>query len=303
MVIKVFRAAAAFLPMVCAFDASGTSCTSSPARAAGLFHATRVALLLLGEAFRSGVGHLGVDVPCNASNAAAQEIASRSFVERVVLPLETLGATVRIIFTFPHCGDSAGASARHDKLLDSMLSWFGRERVAAYRTVRPMGLPSSWLAAYDLLESTGEAFDYVLRARHDLHIALPLPDWPVAFEQLLFEDKGIYCGGNCQGAGLPDAELERKLLHCRQRDERKWCAGDRMMWVPRRYLPLVLALHRSPSALFGHRFIEQVARNLSYAPHRADYAIPPQVAHLSKSALRDRCGTDDFDYYRIVREC
>merc|ERR1712216_890705 len=57
----------------------------------------RLALLLLGEAFRGGIsgqgrGGRGVDRPCNLTSAKPQQEASESHLEHVIRPLRQLDA-------------------------------------------------------------------------------------------------------------------------------------------------------------------------------------------------------------------
>ena len=65
---------------------------------------TRVAVLLIGDAFRS---RHGGESRCNVNSTTAQREASLSYVERVIEPLEALGANVDVIFTFPRCESHA----------------------------------------------------------------------------------------------------------------------------------------------------------------------------------------------------
>ena len=85
--------------------------------------AFRVALLLVGGAFRSKEvnGNEGRDHLCNASSLSAQREATMSYVERVVVPLEEMGAAVDVVMTFPKCAtaDSAHPNSPNYPVLDT----------------------------------------------------------------------------------------------------------------------------------------------------------------------------------------
>ena len=68
---------------------------------------TVVLLVLVGQAFRSGLGSKQgrVDMPCNSSrySVSGQHEAVQGYLDHVVQPLEAYGATVKVMMTFPAC--------------------------------------------------------------------------------------------------------------------------------------------------------------------------------------------------------
>ena len=138
-------------------------------------------MVLIGEVFRSGVGG-PTDNPCNTSQAsvAGQQEASLSICSHLVAALESSGASVDVLFTFP---DSCPATQ-----LRTLASWLG-PNVVAHRLVNATrdgrgNACAGWAFGYNLLRQYGEwsgvRHDFVLQARHDIYIDAPLSTWPLA---------------------------------------------------------------------------------------------------------------------------
>lgn len=214
------------------------------------FAAKRVALLLLGEAFRSGVGSVRLDSPCNASSLAEQREATLSYVQRIAEPIEQRGGKVDILFTFPKCAEQATLV----QLRSQMTSWL-QPRVRAHATIRSASMTDGWQKGYDLLRlymaASGARYDYVLQARHDVYIEKALVEWPSNFSRLLFELPGRDCKGGCQMGGVRD--IEKQWPQCRNRP----CHADHMMWVPQRFLPQVFR-HVDVGTDWGHDFMNHI---------------------------------------------
>ena len=88
-----------------------------------------------------------------------------------------------------------------------MTAWF-QPHVVKSLVVRSKGIAHSQVLAYQLLTSHGAEYDYVLRARPDLHIGLPISSWGIDWSKLSFVGPfGVMCASSCNHAGLPLEEL------------------------------------------------------------------------------------------------
>ena len=176
------------------------------------FARARVGLLLVGQAFRSGVGGER-DQPCNEASFDLQHEASHSYIVNVIRPLERLGASIEVIFTFPECN----VSGKTERLHTTMRGWFSAWTVHS-RVVPATGIDASWAHGYDILAGSAAGaeqhgtsasslaralrrYDYVLHGRHDLFLDQPLVAWPANFSRLSFEQEcmvtsrgGCLCG-------------------------------------------------------------------------------------------------------------
>jgi hypothetical protein len=164
------------------------------------FASSRVAVLMLGGAFRSGnkSAHGGAsdDGACDPSpySVAAQREASLSVVERVIKPLEAALAHVDVLLSLPH---ACVMAAEAIPLVPLLRSWYA-PHVVAERAVASLGIGYAWQQAYRLLEhhahATNVTYDYVLHSRHDLYIERSILTWPVAnFDRILFLPSCIIC--------------------------------------------------------------------------------------------------------------
>ena len=234
------------------------SAPASPAQLSEIFSGSRVALLLVGQAFRGASHGACVDSPLSVRS---QREVAHAYVSRVCRPLEALGAQVEVLFTFPRCerrgGSGATSAPRRPSysLLSQMRSWYGK-RVAAVWEIDSMG-PADGLAHGHLLLSSRSrlrnvSYDYVLQARHDVMLTQPITAWPTDFRRVLFEQRcwivcraaarnGIPLGCAC-GAGHPLFHGHRASLPDAALCPVNGCAADRLLWIPRRFQPLVSML-------------------------------------------------------------
>ena len=159
------------------------------------FARTRIALLLVGEAFRSGVsgqgrGGRGVNRPCNMSSSVSQQAASESYVAHVIKPLHALGAQVDVLFTVSRCEQGGGTE---DQVLRLLSKWVGERRVVATKVVAVNGVGDGWYHGYRLLEehmqASGVMYDFVFQSRHDIVLEWPLLKFPANFSKLLFQSR------------------------------------------------------------------------------------------------------------------
>ena len=131
-----------------------------------------VALLLLGEAFRSGSGGER-DTPCQVSSINAQHEATQSYLHNVIRPLERLGARAEVLFTFPWCGNASTT-----RQLRGVLEAWLAPHVVHTHTERSPHFDGAWAMAYRMLlrhmDRRAAPYDYVLHARHDLYIDVPI---------------------------------------------------------------------------------------------------------------------------------
>ena len=184
----------------------------------------RVAILLVGDAFRSIKDHGATGRVCDSSSIDAQREASVSYVDRVAHPLEALGATVDVIMTFPMCATRNESGPRHDQaaggiceggavckeLSRRMRDWFSPRRVVSH-AIRSKTLADGWLQAHRFLKrhmsASNVTYDYVLQSRHDLRINRDITGWRANLSKLVFEESCVDCtygpegrGGSCQCA-------------------------------------------------------------------------------------------------------
>ena len=229
-----------------------------PAQLSAIFSARRVALLLVGQAFRAAGHSACVDSP--PSVRSQQEVAE-GYVSRVCRPLEDLGARVDVLFTFPRCegrGSGGPATPSRTSLLSQMRSWYGK-RVAAVWEIDSMGAGDGLAHGHLLLSSHARlrnvSYDYVLQARHDVMLTQPITAWPADFRKVLFEQQcWLVCHaarhvapfGCACGSGHP---FIRSHVHHHKAEQMRTdlcpasgCAADRLLWVPQRFLPLVSML-------------------------------------------------------------
>ena len=135
-----------------------------------------VAILILGEAFRSGLGG-GNDRPCNMSRYSlnGQRDASASIVQNLIKPLEAAGANVSLLFTVPQvCSDTQ---------VRTLVQWLGvcGNRVVHHRVSSLDGC-EGWTHGYRLLQKHRQhaPVDFVMQTRHDIHIDTAWSDWPLS---------------------------------------------------------------------------------------------------------------------------
>ena len=243
--------------------------TNSPAELALQFAGRRVALLLVGQAFR-GYNQSACDG--SAPSIHEQREIATLYVKHVCEPLEALGATVEVLFTFPTC---KARELRHN-LSKSLKSVYGH-RVVATRFVDSHGHGDGLAHAHHMLShhvaglaaahraarqtnakakaaqgGGGWHYDFVLSSRHDLAVTKPLTLWPANFSRLNFEQQcWICCAGSfCQGGCACGRDHRYLVEHVRPSADgksscipascaAKMCVADKMVWMPWRYFALV----------------------------------------------------------------
>ena len=192
-----------------------------------------VAILLFGQAYRSGFGG-AFDFCCLNTSTPSQRVASLSWLQRVIEPLECHGARVEVLFTFPRCAHSTNG-----RLLRAQMSGWFAPRVVAHRLVSSTGLVDGWLKAHQLLRDylarRGSPYDFVLHGRHDLRIGRsirlwsPQPGWNSwLFEQICHDDCTRTC--NCNAEKVPEGGCTSKngtITH-----QVRLCSADGLMWIP-----------------------------------------------------------------------
>ena len=219
---------------------------------ASIVRASRVALLLTGEAFRSAAPCVRPPcerLPCNASSTAEQHDAAASYVRNVIRPLVQRNATVDVVLTFPHCSDGG-------HLLTKYLRWFA-PHVVAHHTIASAHMGDGIRQAHELLlahyRRVGSGLpDYVLQGRHDIYIEAPLPLWPANFSKLSFERLCADCDGGCGCNGRDyRVQMQRTRADCRA------CHGDKLLWMPRHSIRTVTAAIGEEGD-YGHDLIYRV---------------------------------------------
>jgi len=259
-----------------------------------LFASTQVAVLLTGEAFRTAKRKsTDASGQCIHESYSAQHAATQSLLSQVIVPIETLGATVDVLYTFPSCG----ATALGGPLRSALHRWFGN-RVVAHATVQSRNVGHSWQLAYKLLSqhiaASGRSYDYVLSVRHDLRLLHGITTWPVDLSQLLFlaDRSGVKL--TCETVCRPKID-------------------DKMLWVPRRWLPVVLRLighddqpgddDFNPHYLVSHfLYIPKEARHEGYHNHGIvntscaddDDSSPRRVPPHLRAAFKPHVGLLSF---------
>lgn len=193
-----------------------------------------VLILLRGQAFRSGQGDHGHDVPCNITSFEAQREATESIVTMVVLPLLKAGVHgVDIALTMPRCADGG--------LLAAIVGWLSlpakrfraSAQVVAVRVIDSAsecdGWRESWRLQHDYRRATDSSkhYDFLFLARHDVAVDVPLTSAPLtgwargystgehsiarsslSFDRMLFVQEGRMCrlrksGSSCNSGRHP----------------------------------------------------------------------------------------------------
>ena len=211
----------------------GHFCTEAPTalRAAPDFRSLRVALLLVGEPFRSLRSGKGAPrQPCHEESADEQEEASLSYVQKVITPLERRGATVEVLYTFPTC---VGRQYQMNQLYLRMRGWFG-PRVVAVANVSSRSMDEGWQLGHALLASHMKeqrvTYDYVLHSRHDLYLEVDMFLWPADWTKLLFEMECVLTSAYSCTCGWLGTYASKSLGRCH---------ANHLMWIPQKHLKMV----------------------------------------------------------------
>ena len=145
-----------------------------------VFASKSVALLLIGQTFRSAVLQHRTRY-CDDSSASllGQADAVAGFRSQVIEPLLAAGAEVEVLFTFPRCGSEKPA------LLGNFSQWLAPHAVA-HKVVDSQDLTHGWRLGHLLLterlrwrkSARLRPYDYVLQARSDLKLDASILTWP-----------------------------------------------------------------------------------------------------------------------------
>ena len=147
----------------------------------------RVAFIIRGEAFRNGGRNLAKDsqAGCQPEARGWQEMATRSFMEMMVQPLETRGNEVDLFVT-----ETSGVN-KSCEITDSLRILFEEKptvsaassnRIKAFAPIaRLEGQAESLRFALDLFKNSStspEAYNLIMVVRHDMIWTLAINDWP-----------------------------------------------------------------------------------------------------------------------------
>ena len=204
---------------------------------ANFFRGARVAVLLTGEAFRPMRRFPGTPRACHDHNSSLelQRRITAALITHVIEPFEESGALTSVLLTFPSCGETSVGRA----LLRELVRLFDG-RVVASRIVQSTCTTDSLYLAFGLLwdhmgRMLAAAYDYVLSVRHDLEILTPVTEWAVDWARLLFHASPVSVTSQCLGCVPERGDFEADPCGCRPSTD------DKIMWVPRKHLPAVLA--------------------------------------------------------------
>ena len=177
------------------------SSTSTPRPTLSLPQSGRVAVLLRGQAFRSGgrqAGHSGL-WGCATGARDAQMNATRSLIDMITRPLrEVQRNTVDVIVS--EASGEDGPCPLTWKLKDA----FAAEHLLAFEPQKDAGgQAESMRVALELFKARADpaSYDLILIVRHDLRWKLPIDTWhaPVDFAKLNFFSRCEPSSGSSMG--------------------------------------------------------------------------------------------------------
>lgn len=259
------------------------------------FVGSRVAILLIGEVFRKPkepgyqAGTLRTQVPCNAVEPhGEQRLATQSLANLAIAPLEAAGAQVSVLMTIPWCRVAADAPVAADVAVERQVRairrWLTPEsngstpsRLVDHRVVNSTSVSHSWYLGYTFLEeyilTRGTAFDYVLRARHDIRLVKEITAWPADFSKAVFQMRCLECPPDdrsvCRNHSAVDTALQLEP-GCRV------VTDDHLLWTPRASLAaLLVRLHWEWDGVDRHgktRQAEKAGRGSGYTHFFAAHA-------------------------------
>ena len=213
-------------------------------------HGFKIAVLLIGETFRSpGLGQ----GPCTATSVDAQQEATTSYHNNVVLPLRKTNE-VHTFITISEC-PLANYSA-------AMQKWMPHSTV---EVIKSRDMEDGWRKGYLLvrryMRTHGIQFDFIFQGRNDIMIPESITLWPSNWSSMLFEKEARYCHGGCYMGTVAGSVKE-----CGQAS--RLCSADRLFWVPSRHFRVVFQIARHGQASgysdgWGHSFMHNF--------HRQDY--------------------------------
>jgi len=192
----------------------------------------RVAVILRGEAFRNGGRNLDWDsqAGCQPDARGWQEMATRSFMEMMVQPLEAHGNEVDLFVT------ETSGQGKPCEMTDSLRTLFEEKptastassgRIKAFAPIaRLEGQAESVRFALDLFKNSSsapEAYDLILMVRNDMIWTLAVNDWPPPADFSKFAFLSL-----CQGsAGGPDDWANHKFDRSHAS-----CVNDVLLYMP-----------------------------------------------------------------------
>ena len=174
-----------------------------------------------------------------------------SYLEKVIHPLEHLGAKVDVLLAISNCFATYPESKR---ALRTLTNWFS-PRVSGASVFNSTGIGVSWLYAFELLDEVQRSkhvqYDYVFRTRPDLYLKKDLTTWGGDFSRLLFQFKGSICDelDSTQRfikppfpGGPPDRRGKEHPVEVAlaTRPECQIFVDDKMLWAPRRLVPGII---------------------------------------------------------------
>ena len=255
---------------------------SVPPPAPGAFDGRRVAVLVTGEAFRKPCeetaqgceqeslrnSSVGISGPsAGASSYRAQRAATSSLRDQVLRPLQSLGAHVEVVATFPRAlpvverrepamEPAASAllpatpPARNASLGEEASSTTARLQASMRRWLAPWPVAFWLVASHDQDDGLAKAFlhlrareiaagvpyDYVLQLRHDLLVRQPLSAWTANLSKMAFASQGAIA---CVDRGCSSVRAFDRSCPAKR------CVGDYAMWIPRRFVALASSVAQS----------------------------------------------------------
>ena len=201
----------------------------------GELNERRVALLMMGDAFRTGGSSGGNACNMSRSSLLGQRDATNTHIRNLVRPLEA-HASVHTLLVLNRCPQ---ATASYQQAVASTLCrWYRSAGASATSSVVDSpDMSIGWKRAHQLLiqleRQQGGPFDFVLQARHDIALEKPLNMWPADFTRLLFERECLECDGGCGCNG------RGHFLANRNRSECQLCTTDHLIWAPARFMPVL----------------------------------------------------------------
>lgn len=274
-------------------------CAEAPAalRAAPTFRAARVALLLVGEPFRSlRENSTAPRQSCYEGSTEEQAEASLSYVAKVIEPLERCGAVVEVMYTFPVCPGRRDVMERLHRKMDS---WFG-PRVVAVANVTSQSMDHGWRLGHQMLAAhmatRRVSYDFVFQARHDVYLEADMFAWPADWSKLLFEQECALLSGSSCSCGFLSDYASRRLGRCH---------ANHLLWIPQKYLAVVqravFALGDSETVdgmkVTSHDVIRPITRDLISAGQSS-----AELEHSIGFMFPSECGNEVFSINLMCRE-
>lgn len=177
----------------------------------------RVAVVLIGQSFRSGIGSGNTqtgDKPCNSTSFDSQREAYKSVRKNIVDVFEQCGAKVYlIVVSLKECR----------KMTLSIVPYIFKRPNTVFINWDSMDQGAE--RAYNFVKQT-RSYDYVLTLRQDIYISQPISKFPVtkSWRNILFEQICPEYPGNCACRFNNTLEKGNSI-----------CTKDHMWWAPFHY--------------------------------------------------------------------